>query len=701
MEQTEKILSKIRDVAVKLNRDKAVYTRADLAYDLKSCGIANDSADVSRLVCEAWSRFGDEAIRTSFLTNDRKHTVVDSYMAAFHDGNQVDDMFAIVMTHLGKSVKSLSDVSLDIGKTVSKAVSSSDFMSFLTGTKGAADVKVSASVAFEKYSAMVGAYENAKADVQQVMADFVFLREKVVDMFMQYSMALVDIFGDSIKVIAPSLFDFNTVEWLDVQTMLKAMSLEYDSIATSCSALVSEITDDFNSSLKQSSALYRSAGSRQAGLVLAGLSLLDHYIDSGQKTAILKQEFVKFSDKMKKDAVAIKGDIERLFLIYRTLDELYIPKAEAFFKYAGNVFNDEFCRLLGSIYSTPELKRLKTERDKVFDEYKRVQDRIMDAQLNIGMYKANIDSNQRLLDGSRKDYLEAKRSKPTKPFILLNILSLGTLGKRYDRDLSEWYETFSPAIRNYENIQTDLNADKAELESFTATLKTDEKNADRLRRQLGRMSVEMKSMVKATTMTKRKVASHLNDIVVLLKIAKDIASSSLDEKYVKAVKPAEYSSLEIPAEVERNIGAFTEMLRESAAPTSNVREQENPQTMEGIPEAADMDVRDIATTSDEIMQKTINLFEECARLEALKRQSALRDAEYARRLSLLQDEFRKNMNSITDKGDILRQSLKKMNLSTSIDEVKAALMTLAGPEAGGLTDREFEQFFDGTKDLKI
>ena len=83
MDQTEKILSKIRDIAVKLNHDGAVYTRADLAYELKTCGIANDSIEVSRLVCEAFSRFGNDAIKTSFLTNDGKHTVVDAYMAAF------------------------------------------------------------------------------------------------------------------------------------------------------------------------------------------------------------------------------------------------------------------------------------------------------------------------------------------------------------------------------------------------------------------------------------------------------------------------------------------------------------------------------------------------------------------------------------------------------------------------------------------
>ena len=135
MDQTEKILSKIRDIAVKLNHDGAVYTRADLAYELKTCGIANDSVDVSRFVCEAFSRFGNEAIRTSFLTNDGKHTVVDSYMAAFQDDKDVEDAFSIVMMHLDRSGKSLSKVTSNVGVAGKAAASSSEFMSFVTGTK--------------------------------------------------------------------------------------------------------------------------------------------------------------------------------------------------------------------------------------------------------------------------------------------------------------------------------------------------------------------------------------------------------------------------------------------------------------------------------------------------------------------------------------------------------------------------------------
>lgn len=112
--------------------------------------------------------------------------------------------------------------------------------------------------------------------------------------------------------------------------MLEAVRLEYDSISSTCAAIIGEITDSFSAILKSSASLYRSTGSRSTGLVLAGLNMLGHYMDVSTKTTVLRQELVKFTDKIKKDAVTIKTDMSRLFVIYRTLNELYIPRARLF-----------------------------------------------------------------------------------------------------------------------------------------------------------------------------------------------------------------------------------------------------------------------------------------------------------------------------------------------------------------------------------
>lgn len=206
------------------------------------------------------------------------------------------------------------------------------------------------------------------------------------------------------KVIDPRFFDYDSVEWLDVKGMLEAVRLEYDSISSTCAAIIGEITDSFSAILKSSASLYRSTGSRSTGLVLAGLNMLGHYMDVSTKTTVLRQELVKFTDKIKKDAVTIKTDMSRLFVIYRTLNELYIPKAEAFFKYADKVLAPEFDRLVASLYSTPELQAAKRSRDAMLEEYKNLQQKIIDEQFNVDVYTASIEANGKLLEANAISY---------------------------------------------------------------------------------------------------------------------------------------------------------------------------------------------------------------------------------------------------------------------------------------------------------
>ena len=49
-----KVYQKIKDLAHQLAHQGAVYTRADLAYDLQGLGVSEDSYEVDKLVWEAY-----------------------------------------------------------------------------------------------------------------------------------------------------------------------------------------------------------------------------------------------------------------------------------------------------------------------------------------------------------------------------------------------------------------------------------------------------------------------------------------------------------------------------------------------------------------------------------------------------------------------------------------------------------------------
>lgn len=78
---------------------------------------------------------------------------------------------------------------------------------------------------------------------------------------------LIDIYGDSIKMVSPDLFDFKRIEWLDVDEMLKYVELEYNKLSENCAVLMGQISDSFRASLQNSLQAYkqcRTATSRWA-----------------------------------------------------------------------------------------------------------------------------------------------------------------------------------------------------------------------------------------------------------------------------------------------------------------------------------------------------------------------------------------------------------------------------------------------------
>lgn len=698
MENSLKIYSKIKDIASGVNENEPM-TRADLSYELKSLGIEADSVETGRLVYEAYLHYNDNSIRNAFLDNDRKRPVVDTY-AVCHSAEKGDYRSVNIVSeaHLkqgGNAISSLKE-NLDTIAGLSSSRGTLNFMSVLSGTQGAENVQAAAADAYGKYSELVSAYDNAVGCVKTSMTDFVFLREYAEGIFKKYSMALVDIFGDSVKVVAPEIFDFNSVEYLDVKGMLDAVTLEYDTLANSCSLLIGDISEGFSSAVKSSAAIYRETGNRKAGLALAVLNMVGHYLDSSTRTAALKQEFVLFADKIKKDAFTIKGDLGRLTVIYRILSELYIPKAELFCSHVSGVMSSEFEHLVETVYSTEKLKELKQRRDAVLADYHDLKKKMTDDRINMDVYRAGIDSSRRLLEGSRDNYDEAISLRPSKPFFLLNLLTLGASGRRYNRDLSEWYDKYSYAVKFYENRLIDMKMDQEELNRLEAGYSADMATLRKYEAELSAVAREIKPLLNVSGDIKAKVLTHLESVLKLLKAAKDIASSGLDERYMKAVSFAEYKSPELPEKMKSALSDFTDTIRREIHENSMVSGQVRSEMSLSDEESNILDGR-----SKETADKLLNLFDECVRLRTLQSASAVSDREYSKKLEELQARFRKDMDDISAQGDVLREILRKANTASDATALKDALFLLSGNDGDIMSAEDFERFLNGEMDINL
>lgn len=709
-----RIYQKIYDIASQLLKENAVYTRADLAYELQEFGIKTDSFEIGMLVWEAYKRFNDnEAIRRSFYDNEKKDPLVDEYRTDYLiETNDIPSLFPLLQQKLTNGNHALSQLENIVTQTLREQTVSGSIgaLNTLTGTQGIVKVKNEATTVFNLYSELVGNYDDAKHQIQAVTTDFVKLRGQICDTYRQYALVLTDAFGDSIKTVSPELFDFDSIEWLDVHGMLQNVKLDYDKINEKCSTLMSSITDSFAQSLKTASQSYKAAGSKQIGLVLAGLNMVSHYIDAGQKTAELKQDLLTLKNSVKHDVTLIKGDMGRLFVIYKTLNDLYIPQAEAFCRFSKQILSGEWQRLTQALYANTDIQPLKEERDEALESYKTLEREMTDEQLNIDYYTTRIEECRQLLDGMQTQYQQAKASKPEKPFFLTNLLTLGSANQKYNRDIYDWNQACAPVISQYEEIRTDVKLDNDELEQLQRHLNENKRMHQQLKEKLRRLNREIMSKISVSPDLQMKMLPHLESMVKLLRIAREIASCKLDSKLVKTVSIARQDT-ELPQGLKQNLQLFTNTLREHVAIDNETAKSsfyavsgEAPTGSEQPTSSGNASEADFAQLSDAentAIQNTVNLLESWSRLKAMQEQSAIAHQAYDKELEKLQEAFRSNLADIDNRGIILRESLKKINTATSEEELKKGLLSLAQKEGESFSKEDWNEFLNGTKTIEL
>lgn len=708
------IYQKIYDIASQLLKENAVYTRADLAYELQDFGIKADSFEIGMLVWKAYKYFNDnEAIRHSFYDNEKKDPLVDEYRTDYLiETNDNTSLFPLLQQKLTKGNQALNQLENTVTQTLrEQAVSGSiSTLNTLTGTQGIVKVKNEATAVFNLYSELVGNYDDAKHQIQAVMTDFVKLRGQICDTYRQYALVLTDAFGDSIKTVSPELFDFDSIEWLDVHGMLQNVKLDYDKINEKCSTLMSSITDSFAQSLKTASQSYKAAGSKQIGLVLAGLNMVSHYIDAGQKTAELKQDLLTLKNSVKHDVTLIKGDMGRLFVIYKTLNDLYIPQAEAFCRFSKQVLSGEWQQLTQALYADTDIQSLKEERDEALESYKTLEREMTDEQLNIDYYTTRIEECRQLLDGMQTQYQQAQASKPEKPFFLTNLLTLGSAKQKYNRNIYDWNQACAPVISQYEEMQTDMKLDSDELEQLQQHLNENKRTHQLLKEKLHRLNREIMNNINVSPALQMKLLPHLESMVKLLRIAREIANSKLDNKLVKTVSITRQNT-ELPQELKQNLQLFADTLREHAsiddetaknsfyAVSDEYPTDSRQSTSDG--NVTEADFAQLSDAENTAIQNTVNLLESWSRLKAMQEQSAIAHQTYDKELEKLQEAFRNNLADIDNRGVILRESLKKINTATSEEELKEGLLSLAQKEGESFSKEEWNEFLNGTKTIEL
>lgn len=743
------ILEKINELAQKLAKSKSSFTRADLAYELKSYGIVGDSAEINRLVWAAWVKYNNSPeIRKAFTNNAGNQYLADQYKitAAIMDGN-TSNALSIVHKELRETDTALNVLSdaLEAIATGVAVATSSKAMSVISGTSGIENIQKEASAAFASYSELVNCYEAARCNVQETVSAFVELRSDIISLFKKYVLVLTDIFGDSIKVIEPQLFDFNKIEWIDVQGMLKQIELQYTTISSRCSTVMGEITDNFRVAIESSVGSYKVMNSKEAGLIMAGLGMLGHYLDANTKTNQMKTEFLLLKDNMRRDATGIKADMLRLAKIFAILNNNCIPQAELFYAFAPKVLDKEVQSLIDACYTSSESKKLVRERETLLSQIRELEHMMNDESANINYFKDNIEECNTLLDSLQPKYNEAMANKPSSPNFLVNILTLGSAKKKYNRNIYEWNGTSGQLIQQYESLKVDVGLNIEDQKTLENLLESHSKEYGNLSHRLSAINKKMLYEVQADDATKAKLLESLKDIIKLLHLAKGISETKLNEKDIKTVSIKDFDSIELGETVNRNIEMFTNTVSSLAGNTLNNYNQslsDNRDAIEQIVQkksekqdgllnalSADGQKQGNMSKLDDIsvLQSGIDCAHDEAKLiqdkmaivEAIPTQQAVmalqswlkynvtlaKDKQskkhYADQLEKFKAEFQESMSKINDRAAFIRAVASQVSSAHSNDVIKQGLMALSDFNDDELSDQDWNDFLSGNKTIKI
>ncbi len=704
-----KILQEIYSIAKELNKSNDTFTRADLAYELKKLGIEKDSFRINELVWKAYCKFNNsKEIKNAFTSNDKTRHLVDEYKIRFLIETDTDNAIKQINKNLKETKSSLEqlDDSLAISLIDATIKGTTTVANVIQGTHGINKIKEESQLIFEKYTTLINDYETAKGDVKMVVSDFTDLRDFINEIFRKYSLMLVDIFGDSIKIIAPELFDFNSIEWLDVQEMLKLIELQYQTIFRNCSSLISEISENFNTTLQNSSQTYKNLEDKRVGVALAVFALAEHYMDAAGQTAMMQKDLLTLKNSIHKDVATIKADMARLSVIYKNINDIFIPKANAFYKYSEQILSEDLQKLLNTLYSDHKINNLKEQRDEYLARLKSIEKEISDNQINIDYYKNHSHDCRILLNSLTHDYNNAKQSKPNKPLFLLNILTLGQTNRTYNRNITEWMQVQYPIVQKYEELNVDLELDQEEYNSLIKSNNENIKEYKALKNKVNSISDKIKQQIKVSDEIKIQALKYVESLILMLKVGKDIINSKLDNKLINAVSTTKFKQLELSTETKNSIVKFTDKIKENL----NIDNETAKISLDTISKKLDInldtpyddeDLTLISNRQKEVISKGLDLVQILVDLQVAKENNSKSQKHYEEELKHIQNTFKRDLNDIDNKSDVLNEILKKINLSQNSEELKNALFLLADIENEKISQEDWENFLNGTKQINL
>jgi hypothetical protein len=392
---------------------------------------------------------------------------------------------------------------------------------------------------------------------------------------------------------------------------------------------------------------------------------------------------------------SIKADTSRIAAIYKTVNDVYLPQVNTFFKYQDQVLTKELSDLMLDIYSNNEVVELHNNQKAQIEKCQNLEEEIVDLKQNISYYQSVIEQYKQTIAENKDEYNLAKSRKPSRPLFITNILTFGNAKSIYNRKISEWVYMCKPVIDNYENLLTEIVVDSKELAQCQAEYSNKLKELQQTQKSLKNIVAQIKKCISVDENIKARISSHLKDLILLLKTAKYIISESLSKDLTKKVCIQEISLVELSENEKTAISKYTQSICKEFKEDPVVARDAEILTKE------DEELNIMVGAYNQTVDNVASLIQTSIELDSMLKQQELADVEYEKQLSDIQTKYQFIMSQVDDKSNILKKAIAKINTADKFDDIKQGLISLANNDNASLSDEDIMNFLNDNKTLTI
>ncbi len=679
------LYSRINQLAGQLDAIGEHFTRADLAKEL---GIKCDDDNISLYVSEAYESYGNsDSIRKAFITNDERDYVVDSYSVSksLYDGKR-EAALSVTQSYLDASCKSLNKLHENVNsRKLIVEHTERDYLSqsSIEGHERIDNLQKSAYETSDNYMRLIDSYRSAESYVKADINNFTALRTDVVDLYRDYATRLVDVFGDSIRAVQPDLFDFGSIGWLDVDAMFYNVQFEINALQENLAVFSDRISQSFYNTAQEAANTYQNTGGGWLGAISAGVQIAAHYSQADQITRQMQSQFERVKAMVYRDATTINGDMGRLIAIYKSLNDVATPKANAFIRYANQLLNSDYAQVEKAVYDQPGVKELCDRRKMLTENLRGLDETANDHIMQVAIFQSQIAQNDPYLSSRSRLYKEAIDHRPSRMPALISALLLFLPDAKYVEDRTKWRINYGDMVDQYEKCLVETTLAQDELEDHKKALQRLHKQREALVAEIDNISQQIRAKIVVSDSVRETMVKHLRPLVAMLRLGREIAETKLDENLTSAVQfPDRLGELQLPEELDRGISKISSCISEHAYISNPMGSMKT-------------------ELANQVIQAGVQYAERAVRYQILRMQGEAVAQEYEADLQMCREQFAQYISQIDDKSACIREILRQVNLASSPDEQREALLLLSEASGTSLSESDVDAFLRGDTTITL